>query len=48
MKRRSCLDNNPKTVTRTYDWDDKIIQIDLCQQHQQDPDFDHFVLEEKI
>ena len=45
---RHCKDGNPKTVNRIYNWDGKLIEISLCEQHKQDPDFSHFVSEEKI
>lgn len=48
MMKRKCNDNNPKTVTRKYLWDGKIVEFSLCEQHRQDPDFSNFILEEKI
>ena len=48
MKSRKCADANPKIITRIYDWDGKQVEISLCKQHSHDPDFDHFVMEEKI
>lgn len=45
---RKCLDDNPKIVKRLYDWDGRQVEISLCQSHQQDPDFFHFVSETKI
>ncbi|AJM92190.1 hypothetical protein [Nitrosopumilus piranensis] len=46
--KRKCLDDNPKTVKRYYDWDGQQVEISLCDSHQHDPDFSHFVSEEKI
>lgn len=46
--KRYCTDGNPKTIRRTYDWDGKIVQIDLCESHRIDPDFSHYVKEEKL
>lgn len=48
MNPRQCNDNNPKIVLRKFDWDGKQIEISLCKSHQKDPDFSHFVSEEKI
>lgn len=48
MKPRQCNDDNPKIVLRKYDWDGKYIEISLCRQHLQDPDFSGFVSETKI
>lgn len=45
---RQCDDNNPKTVKRIYNWDGKQVEISLCVQHKEDPDFSHFVKEEVI
>ena len=44
MKRR-CNDNLPKIVKRIYLWDGKQVEISLCKQHQQDPDFSGYVSE---
>jgi len=46
--KRKCDDPNPKIVTRYYNWDGKIVEFSLCESHIQDPDFDNFVLEEKL
>ena len=46
--KRSCLDDNPKIRKRTYDWDGKIVEISLCKIHCLDPDFSHYVSEEKL
>ena len=46
--KRCCSDDNPKIVKRFYDWGDKQMEISLCAQHQKDPDFSHFVWEERI
>ncbi len=48
MNPRKCLDDNPKTVIRKYNWDDQIVEFSLCEKHRQDPDFDHYFLEKKI
>ena len=48
MKPRVCADNNPKIVLRKYDWDGKFIEISLCKQHMQDPDFAGFISETSI
>jgi hypothetical protein len=42
---RYCIDDNPKIVRRTYNWDGKEIKIDLCEDHQKDPDFSSFISE---
>jgi len=44
-RRKCCLDDNPKTVTRVYNWDGKEVRIELCEQHRKDPDFAGFVVE---
>lgn len=43
--KRCCIDENPKTVTRVYNWDGKEVRIDLCEEHCSDPDFANFVAE---
>lgn len=43
--KRKCNDDNPKIVKRVYDWDGKRVEIDLCESHQKDPDFQDFVTE---
>lgn len=43
--KRSCVDDNTKTATRTYNWDGKEIRIDLCEHHRKDPDFSSFISE---
>ena len=48
MNPRKCADDNPKTVKRIYDWDGKCIEISLCKQHCQDPDFSHYVSETSL
>jgi len=48
MRPRICADDNPKIIKRFYDWDGKQIEISLCIKHCQDPDFSHFISEEKI
>ncbi len=48
MKPQYCDDNNPKIVKRIYNWDEKLIEISLCKNHLNDPDFAHFESEEKI
>lgn len=48
MKSRQCDDPNPKIVKRIYQWDSKQIEISLCKQHLQDPDFSGFISETKI
>ena len=45
---RICADNNPKIVKRVYDWDGKLIQFSLCENHCNDPDFSNFISEEKL
>ncbi len=45
---RYCDDDNPKTVKRIYQWDDRTIEISLCDQHKHDPDFSHFESEVAI
>lgn len=42
---RSCTDNNPKILTRIYNWDGKLVEINLCKDHIEDPDFQNFVRE---
>ena len=44
----SCLDENPKTVKRIFDWNGKLVQFKLCKDHSKDPDFSNFVSEERI
>jgi len=46
--KRKCNDDNPKIIKRIYDWDGKRVEISLCESHQQDPDFFHYVSEEVI
>lgn len=46
--KRYCSDNNPKIVKRVYNWDGKRVEISLCEQHKEDPDFSHYILEEPI
>lgn len=46
--KRCCTDDNPKIVKRLYDWGDKQIEILLCKQHKEDPDFSHYISEEQI
>ena len=48
MKPRKCADDNLKIVKRVYDWDGKLIEIDLCKMHLSDPDFQDFVAEYQI
>jgi len=48
MNPRICADDNPKIVKRIFQWDLKQIEISLCSQHCKDPDFAHFISEEKI
>jgi len=48
MKSRLCADDNHKIVLRKYDWDGKIVEFLLCEEHCKDPDFSNFILEEKI
>lgn len=48
MKQRYCKDENLKVVKRIYNWDDQQVEISLCVQHKEDPDFSHFVKEEPI
>ena len=48
MNPRKCADNNPKVVLRRYQWDDKIVEFSLCENHRRDSDFAHFISEEKI
>jgi len=48
MNPRKCIDDNPKVVLRKFDWDGKFIEISLCEQHRQDPDFDGFISEISI
>lgn len=48
MNPRQCNDNNPKIVKRIYNWDGRQIEISLCESHQKDPDFSHFVSETRI
>ena len=45
---RYCADDNPKIVTRIYDWDGRKIQIDLCKLHCKDPDFSNFISESEV
>jgi hypothetical protein len=45
---RICADNNPKVVTRIYNWDGKLVEINLCENHRDDPDFDGFIEEHQI
>lgn len=42
---RVCSDENPKTVKRIYNWDGKQVEIELCEDHRNDPDFSSFVSE---
>ncbi|MDE1766942.1 MAG: hypothetical protein KGI27_11845 [Thaumarchaeota archaeon] len=42
---RSCADNNPKVVTRIYNWDGKLVEINLCKDHLNDTDFQDFIKE---
>ena len=44
----TCLDENPKIIQRTYDWNGKTVQFKLCRDHCQDPDFSDYVSEEKL
>ena len=44
--KRQCADNNPKIILRKYNWDGKIVELSLCKQHIQDPDFSNFISEE--
>lgn len=46
--KRSCADDNPKTVTRVYNWDGRQVLIDLCEDHRKDPDFSNFVSEFRV
>ena len=48
MKSRQCNDTNPKIVLRKYEWDGKYVEISLCEQHCQDPDFTNHVMEKKL
>ncbi|NQV40192.1 MAG: hypothetical protein HQ505_06595 [Nitrosopumilus sp.] len=43
--KRKCNDENTKIVKRIYDWDGKHVEIDLCEIHLSDPDFEYFVTE---
>lgn len=43
--KRYCNDNNPKVVTRIYNWDEKIVEINLCEKCRNDPDFVSFISE---
>lgn len=45
---KQCVDDNPKIIKRVYSWDGKQIEISLCAQHKEDPDFSHFVKEEVL
>ncbi len=45
---RYCNDTNPKVVLRKFDWDGKLIEISLCEQHKEDPDFSHFISEKEL
>ena len=45
---RECKDGNQKIVNRVYDWDGKLVEILLCEQHKQDPDFSYFVSEKQL
>ena len=45
---RHCAEDNPKIVKRTYVLLTKHVEISLCEQHAHDPDFSHFISEEKI
>ena len=45
MKSRVCSDDNPKVVKRTYQWDSQQVEISLCNQHKNDPDFAGFISE---
>jgi len=48
MKSRECADRYPKIVKRIFRWDDKTIEISLCEHHREDPDFSHFESEVAI
>lgn len=45
MKSRKCDDSNPKIVKRIFQWDSQQVEISLCKQHKQDPDFSGHISE---
>lgn len=45
---RYCLDSNPKTIRRIFDWDGKCMEFELCKNHLEDPDFSGHVKEVKL